>query len=303
VRAHLVLLVVVACTTTTPPPTACNGHAELCSRTYDAVAYPGTHDAYASVANGVMHADQTYSLTRQLADGIRVLHFEILPDNGEPFLCHTICGLGGESLVDALTEVTTFLDATTNQVVTLLTESSEITTDQIASAFETASALHYTQAHTLGQPWPTLGTMIQNGERLVVFHADVSSTGGTVFDWMLDRFSWTWETPWDNETATDFGRCNADRGTMGNAIYVVDNYLEDLPNDTPVNAALVNDNPFLVDRVLYCQMQESRLPNFVMVDYYEVGNVFQDVDVLNGLAPPNADVAGFPPSSFDGGTE
>jgi len=32
------------------PPSVCNGHAELCGRTYDAVTFPGTHDAYATHA-------------------------------------------------------------------------------------------------------------------------------------------------------------------------------------------------------------------------------------------------------------
>jgi len=300
----VVALAVLAACDTTPPPTVCNGHAELCSRAYNQVAFPGTHDAYASVANGVYAQDQTYSLTRQLQDGVRVLHLEIVPNNGDPWLCHAICGLGGQSLVSALQEVRAFLDANQTEVVTLLTESSQITTDQIADAFDAADLKKLARAHTLGQPWPTLGAMIQNGERVVVFHADQSSTGGSTFDWMLDRFEWTWETPWDNETSTDFARCDADRGTKGNSIYVVDNYLENLLVETPDNAALTNENPFLIDRLLHCQQTESTLPNFVMVNYYEVGDVFHDVDVLNGLAPPPSDdLSQFPPSSFDAGAE
>lgn len=301
-RLLFVPLLALACNAS--PPTACNGHAELCGRAYDAIAFAGTHDAYASVANGVYAHDQTYSLTRQLQDGVRVLHLEILPYNGDPWLCHAICGLGGQSLVSALNEVRAFLDASPTEVVTLLTESSQITTDQIAAAFDAADLKKYARAHELGDPWPTLGKMIQDGERVVVFHADQSSTGGSAFDWMLDRFAWTWETPWDNETSTDFARCGADRGTKGNAIYVVDNYLENLVVETPDNAALTNDDPFLVDRVLHCQQTESTLPNFVMVNFYEVGDVFQVVDVLNGFAPPpNDDLSQFPPSSFDAGTD
>jgi hypothetical protein len=299
-------LLVLACTTPSPAPApaSCNGHAELCGRAYDAVAFPGNHDSYASVAYGVLDADQTYTLTRQLQDGMRVLHLEIIPDNGQPYLCHTLCGLGGLSLADGLTEVRTFVEGAPAEVVTLLTESTQITTDQIASAFDAAGLTKYAHAHTLGQPWPTLGQMIQNGERVVVFHADQSSTGGSSFDWMLDRFAWTWETPWDNQTSTDFGRCDADRGTKGSSIYVVDNYLENLPVETPANAALTNDNPFLVDRLLFCKQTEATLPNFVMVNYYEVGDVLHDVDVLNGFAPmPNDDLSLFPPSSFDAGTD
>ena len=299
----IAVLLLAACDSQ-PPPTVCNGHAELCARTYDQIAFPGTHDAYASVANNVYAHDQTYSLTQQMTDGVRVLHIEILPFNGSPWLCHGICGLGGQSLVSALQEVKAFLDAHETEVITLLTESSQITTDQIASDFDTADLKKYARSHALGDPWPTLGSMIQRGERLVVFHADQSKTGGTTFDWMLDRFAWTWETPWNNNTSTDFGRGDADRGTKGNSIYVVDNYLENLLVETPENAALTNDDPFLVDRVLHCKQVEGVLPNFVMVNFYEVGDLFPVVDVLNGFAPPpNDDLSQFPPSSFDAGAD
>ncbi len=299
----IAVLLLAACDSAAPPA-VCGGHAELCARTYDQVAFPGTHDSYASVANSVYAHDQTYSLTRQMTDGVRVLHIEILPFNGSPWLCHGICGLGGQSLVSALQEVKTFVDANPTEIVTLLTESSEITTDQIEADFDTADLKKYAHAHTLGDPWPTLGAMIQRGERVVVFHADQSSSGGTSFDWMLDRFAWTWETPWDNVTSTDFGQCDADRGTKGNSIYVVDTYLENLLVETPDNAALTNDDPFLVDRLLHCKQVEGVLPNFVMVNFYEVGDVFHVVDVLNGFAPaPNDDLSQFPPSSFDAGAD
>jgi len=53
-------------------------------------------------------------------------------------------------------------------------------------------------------------------------------------------------------------------------------------------------NPFLIGRLLHCQAAEKRLPSFVMVNYYEVGDLFRDVDALNGLSPvPDAGV--FPP--------
>jgi hypothetical protein len=297
------VLLVAGCDSQSPPA-VCNGHAELCARTYDQVAFPGTHDAYASVANGVYAHDQTYSLTRQMEDGVRVLHVEILPFNGSAWLCHGICGLGGQSLASALAEVRAFLDTHATEVVTLLMESSQITTDQIAADFDSADLKKYARGHTLGEAWPTLGAMIERGERVVVFHADQSSTGGAAFDWMLDRFAWTWETPWENLTSADFARCDADRGTKGNSIYVVDSYLENLLVETPDNAALTNVNPFLVDRLLHCRQVESTLPGFVMVNFYEVGDLFHDVDVLNGFAPaPNDDLSQFPPASFDAGAD
>ena len=300
-RARLALacsIVMTACDTSS---NTCNGHVELCDRPYDKVTYAGTHDAYANIAEGFTSADQTYAMSRQLQDGIRVLHLEIdLDQNGQPALCHSICELGETALVDGLKEVQAFLSSSSASVVTLLTESNGVTTDQIATAFSNANLIQFTRSHALGEAWPTLGAMIASGERLVVFHADLTTTGGTPFGWMLDRFAWTWETPWDNETPSDFARCNADRGTQGNDLYVVDNYLENLPIENAANAALTNDNPFLIDRVLTCESTTSARPSFVMVNYYEVGDVFADVDVLNGFAPAPT-VSNFPPDAFDAG--
>jgi len=289
-RAFLAAGALVACACNRAP--VCNGHVELCARAYDAVAYAGTHDAYADLADGYVNVDQTNTMRQQLDDGIRVLHLEIVSNGGGPFLCHSICELGARPLEDGLAEIEAFVAAHDGELVTLLTESSGATTDQIAAAFDQAGLTAFTRAHALGEPWPTLGAMLARGERAVVFHADNTQTGGSTFDWMLDRFAWTWETPWDNETLADFARCDADRGTKGNSIYVVDNYLEDLPIETAANAEITNNDPFLVDRLLDCEQIERTLPNFVMVDFYEVGDVLGDVEVLNGFVPTPAFDAG-----------
>jgi len=48
---------------------------------------------------------------------------------------------------------------------------------------------------------------------------------------------------------------------------------------------MVNHNPLFIDRALQCQAESGRLPNFVTVDYYDIGDVFSVVDKLNGLVP------------------
>jgi hypothetical protein len=280
----------------------CNGHAELCSRAYNDVTFPGTHDAYSDTDEHFLLPDQTHNLAKQLEDGVRVLHLEMIPNlpiNDKALLCHALCAFGQTPLVDALGEVNDFLDAHPNEVVTLLTESKEVTTDLIAGAFSDSGLLPRVRTQAAGAPWPTLSDIIQSGQRVLVFHADMTATGGSSFPWMLDRFSWTWETPWDNVQLQDFSRCNADRGTKGNSLYVVDTYLEDPGVQSAANAARVNGNPFLLDRLLYCQKTAGARPNFAMVNYYEVGDLFHDVDVLNGFTAPDGDAGAVPPAAFD----
>ncbi len=292
---------------TNPTPTVCNGHVELCERSYTAVAFPGTHDAYATTIDQFTAADQDRTVAQQLQDGIRVLHFEMLDYLGQVNVCHALCAIGHVLLADELTVVKTFADAHPNEVITLLTESNGVATDEIAAAFDQAGLTPLVHTQAAGTPWPTLGALIQGGDRVVVLHADMTKTGGTSYPWLHDRFARTWETPWNNKTPQDFARCDADRGTKGNDLYVVDTYREDTPIATIDQARTVNPNPFFIDRLLTCKKSEGTLPNFVMVNFYEVGDLFANVDVLNGFAPePDDDLSKFPPADWptvgDGGT-
>jgi hypothetical protein len=281
------------------PPTVCNGHAELCGRAYDAVTFPGTHDAYATHAGQFLAADQTYAMARQLADGVRVLHLEIQSDGGTPSLCHALCSIGRQTLVDGLGEILGFVEAHPAELVTLLMETTGVTRDDVTAAMKTSGLSPYLRTQKLGAPWPTVGEMLDKGERVVAFLAADGASDPT----LLDRWGFTWETPWDNETLDDFKRCDADRGQMANSIYVVDTYLEDAPIQTAMNAARVNVNPFLVDRLHLCKDTTKRQPNFAMVNYYEVGDLFLAVDMMNGFTPaPPFNDADFPPGT-DGGVD
>src|SRR5205823_757197 len=97
-----------------------------------------------------------------------------------------------------------------------------------------------------------------------------------------------------NETPADYLRCHADRGDEGNPLYTIDVYQEDLPLPKPEHDALVNRNPFLIDRLRHCQMETGRRPNFVLVNYYEVSDLFVAVDAMNGLGAAPVDWDAFP---------
>jgi len=287
----------------------CNGRAELCDRAYDKVAFPGTHNAYANIAQSFSVPDQSFPMSRQLADGVRVLHLEIQPhgsdaDPSTPYLCHSYCELGGTSLADGLAEIKAFVLAHPDDVVTLLMESDGLATDVVGDVVTKSGLVDLLHQQGTGAPWPTLGAMTKSGKRVVAFLADLSKTGGTTPPWLHDRFAWTWETPWDNRTPADFARCDADRGAKGDPIYVVDTYREDQAVPTAAAAATVNVDPFLIDRVLTCQKAAGVLPNFVMVNYYEVGDLFHVVDLLNGFAArPSDDLSAFPPADWPGSTD
>ncbi len=77
----LVALGVAACGgsgRSTTSPSSCNGSAALCSRPLNEVIFPGTHNSFAAATEPGWHfANQTYSIRRQLDDGIRALTLDI----------------------------------------------------------------------------------------------------------------------------------------------------------------------------------------------------------------------------------
>lgn len=290
-RGALLAVVLAGCATPQEPaPTKCNGHEALCARRLDEIALAGTHNSYANADEGFAAPGQTHSVARQLHDGIRVLHFEVLSwddattDAGAVIsLCHGLCELGHRELASQLRDVSAFLQTNQREIVVLLLERADhtVTADDLGDAFVDAGLAARVRLQTQGAPWPTLGALLDGGTPVIALLDD---TSGSSYPWLLPRWEWTYETPWNNQTLADFERCGADRGQEGNSLYVVDTYLEDEIIPTAEHARLVNEAPFLIDRLSACRASQQRLPNFVMVNFYEVGDVFRAVDVLNGFA-------------------
>ncbi|TFK58453.1 hypothetical protein BDN72DRAFT_726645, partial [Pluteus cervinus] len=86
----------------------CNGHAELCNRSYGNITFLGVHDSFAWSTDVLAQVD----LPTQLALGARLLQGQTHMNGDAIHLCHTNCILfDGGPLVDYLSQVKTFLDA------------------------------------------------------------------------------------------------------------------------------------------------------------------------------------------------
>jgi hypothetical protein len=73
--------------------------------------------------------------------------------------------------------------------------------------------------------------------------------------------------------------------------------LEDLIIPNANDAKRVNYDPFLIDRFLHCRAASGVRVSFAMVNFYEVSDIFGDVDILNGFAAlPGDNLDAFPPA-------
>lgn len=259
-----------------PPSAECNGAESLCAKRFDEVAYACTHNAMSNSEEGWKIPNQNRSMRRQLDDGVRALMLDLHLFEDVPHLCHGVCGLGLKPLVQGLLEIRKFIEDEPREVVSLLLES-YVTSTVVEAAFEEAGLLPYLHSQEYGAPWPTLGEMIDSGRRLVVFTQD----DGGPSNWHHALYAFASETHYAFESPEEMD-CSPHRGSAKNGLFLVNHFIT-RPFADPAFAEVVNRNPFFGDRVQRCREERGQFPNFIAVDFHDIGDLMQVVDGLNGV--------------------
>jgi hypothetical protein len=216
-----------------------------------------------------------------LASALRLRDASNLTPTGqpEPYLCHALCELGSTKLAPLMADVRDWLDAHPREVVTLFVQD-EVAPEDMARVMDDAGLLPMARTHTAGEPWPTLGQVIDSGKRLVVLAENRG--GGTTYPWLLQGFDQVQDTPYDAKKVSDFS-CDRLRGPADAALFLVNHWLNN-PQRRVSDAGHVNAASVLGPRLDECRKQRGHLPNFVAVDYYDRGDLFAEVDRLNGFS-------------------
>jgi hypothetical protein len=261
----------------------CNGSNALCSRKYDEVAYLTTHNAFNSSQGGFTLPNQNFDLTQQLADGVRGFMLDVYNWFGNTVVYHGTAIMGTSLLVDELAKIRTFLDANPNEIVTVILECN-VSSNAIETAINSSGLTQYLYTHTPGGEWPTLQTMINANTRLVIMSdVDDANPGQEWYHYMWDLAV---ETHYSASDIADF-TCDYNRGDSTNDLFIFNHFITNsvLGTGMPTQALIANANPYFVNRVLQCQQEKSKFPNFITVDFYELGDSKTVVDQLNGLTP------------------
>ena len=204
--------------------------------------------------------NQHFGITRQLNDGIRGLMLDTYEEEGELLLCHELCSRGAQPLVEGLGEITAFLEANPNEVASIILES-YITHAQTAEAFDESGLIDFVYAHEVGEPWPTLGELIEADTRLVVFQG---GTQDAEFPWLMYFDDHAWETRTLLRRPEDFD-CDPNRGDPANPLFLLNHFLTRGAGWQPEFAEMVNYNPLFIERASSAKKRASALPNFVAV--------------------------------------
>lgn len=219
--------------------------------------------------------------TEVTASTLRVQHLLGLTPTGDPapYLCHNLCEFGATRWEPAMAQVAAWMAAHPREVVTLFVQDEGVSPSQTAEVFRQSGLLPYVATQAVGRPWPTLGQMIDSGHRLVVLMEN--QDGGTTYPWQLPGFSLVQDTPFHFTSAAQFS-CDRLRGSADSPLLLVNHWLSNQLSRVS-DSAKINAQDVLGPRVMQCQQERHHLPNFVAVNYYDEGDLFQVVDQLNGL--------------------
>jgi hypothetical protein len=194
------------------------------------------------------------------------------------WLCHTLCELGATRMVAFFDIVRRFLEANPNQVIVLFDED-YVSERDLQNAFERAGVFRYLARLQPGQPLPTLGQLISAHHNIVVFAQEKVSGK---YPWNRYAFgSWIQDTPLGAKQPAQF-TCQPYRGAAGNPLLMMNNWSDIFPPRPKPNVPLVK-RKFILKRSQQCVQQRGRLPNLILTDYYNRGNVLGAVNVLNGV--------------------
>jgi len=295
-----------------PGPRLCNGHNELCRRPLNQVTLAATHNSMAAAADGWLFPDQEYGIRAQLDAGVRGLlidtHYwekdandlevatgrplpgglggslaNLLGSLGTPLpgtlLCHTLCVLGAQPLTDGLTEIRRFMDQNRNEVLVVVIED-YITAADTARAFHDSGLDRYVYTHRTGTRWPTLGQMIRQNKRLVVF----AENGKEPPAWYHNAFAQEMQDTSYSVLAPDGFTCARNRGPATAELLLMNHWIEKLSPDR-ADAALANSQESLLKQADACVKERGHKPNLIAVDFYSIGELMQAVDTLNGVKP------------------
>ena len=226
---------------------------------------------------------QNRSLSDQLlSGGVRALELEVHDDQGAPAVCEGSCDSASGSLASVLRDVSTFITQNPTDVLTLVLRSA-VPADELVQAFADQSLIALAHTQTPGKAWPTLQQLIDDKQRLVVFldslptDADASAQPSAVPGWLHPLSSWAWETAADEGT-----NCVIASGNAKSPLAILNQYSAGETSKTKALAA-AHTPEVVAARLARCNDDRKQVPNFVLVNFAEVGDPNGGVQIANDL--------------------
>ena len=302
---------------------ACNGHAALCDRPLNEVAFAATHNSMSAASEGWFFAAHRDGIAEQLDAGIRGLLIDVW--YGAPALNGVSTELlGGDRDVMAerygteavetrdriaatlgptsgrelylchgfcelgATPLRDALDAIRRFLVTNPGEVVIVFIQDEAPAADIAAAFADANLdrYAYAHPAPTAPwpTLGALVERNERLVVMTENAPDAPVPWMHRGFEVAQETPFRFHSVDDLS-CAPHRGPPDAALFLVNHWIEDIA-PSPADAETLNARSVLLPRLRQCEAERGQPPTLVAVNFYRLGDLFAVVDELNGVAAP-----------------
>ncbi|KAJ3093027.1 hypothetical protein HK102_012236 [Quaeritorhiza haematococci] len=285
---HLPAPVAAQQPTSTAP---CNGWVELCSKPYNAVLFPMTHNSFAvgpsTPPPPAASQNQDWTVARQLLDGVRAFEWDLHSKAGTIHLCHGPCDepfrLDAGPLSNYINVLKTFMEQNPREVITIMLENADkFDAPTIAQNFADVLPFVYTPQ---GAQWPTLGELIEQNKRLVIFTDN--GVNLETHPWLLPALEYVTSSSFQVFTPTGF-ECDAFYpGPPRKALTRLNHFLNTRLSDTIYfadfnSANVTNSRESLQAHINSCKGQNVFV-NFLAVDFGATGDLLQVVASENGV--------------------
>lgn len=257
----------------------CNGQNAICSKPYNEVAFLTTHNAFNTDSEGFVFPNQNQGIAQQLQDGVRAFMIDVYDLFGNTVVYHGTWTLGYQDIQDDLGEIKLFLDANPNEVITLILEC-YVSSSTMENELNSSGLSIYLYEKSIGQPWSSLQDMISSNKRLVVFSDQNDATANQ--GWYHYMWDYMVETHYSVDSPQNFNN-EFNRGDSLNELFIFNHFITDanLGIGSESDALVVNDYSFLMNRIEENYSVHQKFPNFVTIDFNNVGHGLQVVEDLN----------------------
>ncbi|KAG6028189.1 hypothetical protein E4U19_001636 [Claviceps sp. Clav32 group G5] len=290
---------------------ACNNSPSLCNRPYNNITHMGAHNSpflRDQSTGDSLSGNQFLNATLALDSGLRLLQAQVHKPNSTLELCHTSCSLLDAGALETwLSSIHIWLTRNPNEVITLLlVNADKAPASEFGPLFDRAglSDLAYkpTTGNELSASWPTLQAMIAANTRLVSFVTNIQYSASTPY--LLPEFTHVFETPFEVASIDGFN-CTIDRPSRASKepassalasgyLSLVNHFkyqsvlagveIPDVSSIETVNSAGGSVVGNLGKHLGECRREWNRVPNFVLVDFWNRGDVIAAVDGMNGVS-------------------
>jgi hypothetical protein len=273
----------------------CNGvGGNFCDLPVTNVTFATVHNAMSSKEDGFFVAwNHDTPLEGALDAGYRGINLDIAVCDGKYLLIHGFCALGSRDPAKVFSNINSFLDDNPNEVILILLQ---IVNDadepvDLQGVYDILSAVDgFTDklyVHSPGSDWPTLRTLIQSDQRVLLFHfngpscADESCPRG-----LQEWFAYADETVFEFANVTDVQNtdkaCQVTRGSGTGDFLGISVFLEIPDKDASI---ILNEKSFLENQLKACsQANANRLVNVFMVDFWHEGDAVEVAQSVNEAA-------------------